>query len=128
VVCNAEAISGKVAGSAGIQCQLTRLHFVSWDVAAIVREVPCNGEDAARVKRAARKWSAGLLAVLLAATVSSVFARELNVQEAVAQAQRETEGKVLSVQTLNVGKHKVYRIKILTRDGQVRIVQVPAEQ
>jgi uncharacterized membrane protein YkoI len=46
----------------------------------------------------------------------------------VAQAQRETDGKVLSVQTLNVGKHKVYRIKILTRDGQVRIVQVAAEQ
>ncbi|WP_343789170.1 hypothetical protein [Dokdonella soli] len=55
-------------------------------------------------------------------------AREINAQEAVAQAQREADGKVLSVQTLNVGKRKVYRIKLLTRDGQVRIVQVPAEQ
>lgn len=55
-------------------------------------------------------------------------AREISVQEAVAQAQRQADGKVLSVQTLNVGKRKVYRVKILTRDGQVRIIQIPAEQ
>lgn len=69
-----------------------------------------------------------LLCAILAAAAVDVQARELSVQEAVAQAQRESDGKVLSVQTLNVGKHKVYRIKILTRDGQVRIVQVAAEQ
>ena len=69
-----------------------------------------------------------LLCAILAAAAVDVPARELSVQEAVAQAQRESDGKVLSVQTLNVGKHKVYRIKILTRDGQVRIVQVAAEQ
>ena len=49
-------------------------------------------------------------------------------QEAVAQAQRESSGKLLSVQTLNIGKRKVYRIKLLTRDGRVRIVQVVADQ
>jgi uncharacterized membrane protein YkoI len=59
---------------------------------------------------------------------ASALAREIDTQEAVALAQREADGKVLSVQTLNVGNHKVYRIKVLTRDGQVRIVQVPAEQ
>jgi uncharacterized membrane protein YkoI len=80
------------------------------------------------MKRVASKCSAGVLAALLAATALSVHAREVSMQEAVAQAQRETGGKVLSVQTLNVGKHKVYRIKTLTRDGQVRIVQVSAEQ
>jgi uncharacterized membrane protein YkoI len=69
-----------------------------------------------------------LLCAILVAMATQVHAREISVQEAVAQAQREAEGKVLSVQTLNVGKHKVYRIKILTRDGQVRIVQVQAEQ
>ena len=95
---------------------------------AIVRKVSCHGEDANHMKRVASRRSVRLFAALLAASVLPVHARELNVQEAVAQAQREAEGKVLSVQTLNVGKHKVYRIKILTRDGQVRIVQVPAEQ
>jgi hypothetical protein len=67
-----------------------------------------------------------LLAVALLAP--AVLAREISVQEAVAQAQRESSGKLLSVQTLNVGKRKVYRIKLLTRDGRVRIVQVVAEQ
>lgn len=56
------------------------------------------------------------------------FAREISMQEAVAQAQREVDGKVLSVQTLNVGKRKIYRIKVLTHDGRVRVVQVPAEK
>lgn len=59
----------------------------------------------------------------------SAQARELSVQEAVTQAQRETNGgKVLSVQTLTIGKRKVYRIKVLTRDGQVRVMQIQAEQ
>ncbi len=71
--------------------------------------------------------TASLLAVA-AALASSAQAREVSVQEAVAQVQRETEGKVLSVQTLNVGKRKVFRIKVLTRDGQVRVVQVQADQ
>ena len=54
-------------------------------------------------------------------------AREITAQEAVSQAQRETDGKVLSVQTLTVGKRKVFRVKVLTKDGQVRVIQIPAE-
>ncbi|MEO6690350.1 MAG: hypothetical protein ABIS07_15785 [Dokdonella sp.] len=60
--------------------------------------------------------------------VPLALAREISIEEAVVQAQHEADGKVLSVQTLNVGKRKVYRIKLLTRDGQVRVVQIPAEQ
>ena len=67
-----------------------------------------------------------MLCCVLLAPVA--LAREIRIEEAIAQAQHETDGKVLSVQTLNVGKRKVYRIKLLTRDGQVRVVQVPAEQ
>ena len=68
------------------------------------------------------------LLVAGAALAMPLAAREISVQEAVAQAQRETSGKLLSVQTLNVGKRRVYRIKVLTRDGRVRVVQVAAEQ
>jgi uncharacterized membrane protein YkoI len=78
------------------------------------------------VRRFRRGIAIGVL--LLCAAAWPVLAREISTQEAVAQAQREAQGKVLSVQTLNVGKRKVYRIKVLTRDGQVRIVQIPAEQ
>jgi uncharacterized membrane protein YkoI len=69
-----------------------------------------------------------LSCIALAFAVTAAVAREISMQEAVAQAQKETQGKVLSVQTLNVGKRKVYRIKTITRDGRVRIVQVQAEQ
>lgn len=72
-----------------------------------------------------------LIVPLLGAALSvggMAFAREISMQEAVAQAQREVDGKVLSVQTLNVGKRKIYRIKVLTHDGRVRVVQVPAEK
>jgi uncharacterized membrane protein YkoI len=68
------------------------------------------------------------LGLLLVGAEQPAHAREISAQEAVAQAQREAEGKVLSVQTLTVGKRKVYRIKMLTRDGQVRVVQVLADQ
>jgi uncharacterized membrane protein YkoI len=69
-----------------------------------------------------------LLFATLVAPASVLQAREISVQEAVVQAQHETDGKVLSVQTLTVGKRKVYRVKMLTRDGQVRVVQVQADQ
>jgi uncharacterized membrane protein YkoI len=71
---------------------------------------------------------ASLCALALALSAASARARELSAQEAVAKVQQETSGKVLSVQTLMQGKRKVYRIKVLTADGQVRVVQVPAEQ
>jgi uncharacterized membrane protein YkoI len=71
---------------------------------------------------------ASLCALALALASAGAGARELTAQEAVAKVQQETSGKVLSVQTLMQGKRKVYRIKVLTFDGQVRVVQVPAEQ
>lgn len=80
-------------------------------------------------KRVFRQAFRVLLALLgVALLTPTVLAREVSVQEAVAQAQREASGKLLSVQTLTVGKRKVYRIKLLTRDGRVRIVQVAADQ
>ena len=69
-----------------------------------------------------------LCVLAMAFLMASAEARELSVQEAVAKVQQETNGKVLSVQTLTMGKRKVYRIKVLTQDGQVRVVQIPADQ
>lgn len=82
------------------------------------------------VRRHLLRSAFGVLLALLggALLTANAVAREISVQEAVAQAQREGSGKLLSVQTLNIGKRKVYRIKLLTRDGRVRIVQVAADQ
>lgn len=79
-------------------------------------------------RRLYQKTVSALLSLLWVALAPPLLAREVSVQEAVAQAQRESSGKLLSVQTLNIGKRKVYRIKLLTRDGRVRIVQVVADQ
>lgn len=101
------------------------------ETAALVAQLRAGNRRANMRNMRMRSVSQGRLVLgllLCCAAAVPVWGREINVQEAVSQAQHETDGKVLSVQTLNVGKRKVYRIKLLTRDGQVRIVQVPAEQ
>jgi uncharacterized membrane protein YkoI len=82
-----------------------------------------------KTPRFLHRFKASIVASMLAVFAITAEARELSVQEAVAQVQRDTNGgKVLSVQTLTIGKRKVYRIKVLTHDGQVRVVQIQAEQ
>jgi uncharacterized membrane protein YkoI len=65
-----------------------------------------------------------LLASLLAATTLAVQAddRVGSLQEAVEQVQRETGGRVLSADTVRAGPRELYRIKVLTPDGRVRVV------
>jgi uncharacterized membrane protein YkoI len=65
------------------------------------------------------------LAALLAG--APVYAAGLTLQDAVAKVERETHGKVLSAETKHNGRQTVYRIKVLTHDGQVRVIEVPAE-
>lgn len=71
-----------------------------------------------------------ILAAALAVTVYAPLshAAEISAKEAVDRVQQETGGKVLSVQTLRMGKRKIYRIKVLTPSGQVRVIEVQADQ
>ena len=66
------------------------------------------------------------IAVLMFA--STAFAGEISVQEAIDRVQQDTHAKVLSVQTLQIGKRKIYRIKVLTPGGQVRVIEIKADQ
>jgi len=50
----------------------------------------------------------------------------ISLNEAVAQARQQHKGKVLSAETVHVDGRKVYRIKILTRDGRVKRTQIDA--
>ena len=65
----------------------------------------------------------------IAAVVAAAngYAANLTLQEAVARVERQTQGKVLSAETKHNGRQTVYRIKVLTRDGQVRVIEVPAD-
>ncbi|MGH7745884.1 MAG: PepSY domain-containing protein [Candidatus Dormibacteria bacterium] len=80
------------------------------------------------VTRPHRPLTRPLLPLVLGLAAVAASAREVTVQEAIARVQHETNGKVLAVQTLQVGKRKIYRIKVLTHDGEVRVVQVSAEE
>jgi uncharacterized membrane protein YkoI len=75
------------------------------------------------------KYRLAMLCLLAAFAVAphDAFAASLTVQEAIVKVERETGGKVLSAETKKAGKQTIYRIKVLTRDGQVKIVEVPAE-
>ena len=68
---------------------------------------------------------AGLCVVLSAAPQSGVAAA-MTLQEAIAKVEHETGAKVLSAETKGGVRQKVYRIKVLTRDGKVKVIDVPA--
>lgn len=68
-----------------------------------------------------------MLAAALALPVAPAFAqRAVSLQEAVERVQQETGGKILSAETVRIGRQKMYRIKVLTPDGRVRVLQIPA--
>jgi len=74
-------------------------------------------------------WShRAALALVLCTAALSAAAEERNVRlrEAVDQVQRDTGGKILAAQTVGHGSNRTYRIKVLTPDGRVRVVQVLA--
>lgn len=69
------------------------------------------------------------LLISLALCLSAGWAHaESNLQQAIEKVQRDTGGKVLSAEPIQVGNKTIYRIKVLTRDGQIRVIQVTANE
>ena len=73
-----------------------------------------------------RRLAIVALAALFAA--GAAWAGQITLQQAIEKVERDTHAKVLSAETKHYGKHTIYRIKVLTHDGQVRVIEVPAEQ
>jgi uncharacterized membrane protein YkoI len=69
------------------------------------------------------------VAVFMVASVCAArpVAAAKSLQDAIGKVERETRGKVLSAETKHNGRSTVYRIKVLTREGQVRVIEVPAD-
>lgn len=63
-----------------------------------------------------------LLALLLTLPLT-VFAQSLD--QAAGEAARQYDAKVLSAHTEQKGDREVHVIKLLTRDGVVRVVRIP---
>jgi uncharacterized membrane protein YkoI len=66
------------------------------------------------------------LMMLIAALLVAGEAHALTLKEAIEKVEKDTQGTVLSADTIRTRGTVVYRIKVLMPDGRVRIVQVPA--
>ena len=74
-----------------------------------------------------RLLTIALLALAAAASVlPEASAPPLSLKDAIAKVERETGAKVLSAESKRSGRQTVYRIKVLTRQGQVKVIEVPA--
>lgn len=79
-----------------------------------------------------QRLSALLLGAVLAASAMATRGQSAEIQgaatlrEAVALVERDTGGRILAAETVTTGSTRVYRIKVLTPDGTVRVVQVMA--
>lgn len=51
---------------------------------------------------------------------------EVSLEEAVEQVRRETGGRILSAETVQANGRRVHRIKVLTPDRRVRVINVDA--
>ena len=70
--------------------------------------------------RISRRLCAGLLALALAAPAWAI-----SLEEAARQAARQYDAKVLSARTVSDRGQRVHEIKLLTRDGVVKVVRIP---
>lgn len=73
-----------------------------------------------------------LAGLLVAGTATAQYSappppKNLSLDQAVVQVQRQVGGKVLSAEPREIGRRTEYRIKVLTPDGHVRVVGVPSE-
>lgn len=50
--------------------------------------------------------------------------RPATLEQAVKQVQHQTRGHILAADTIQHGQAKVYRVKVLTPQGQVRVMQL----
>lgn len=55
---------------------------------------------------------------------SSSPTRPASLEQAVKQVQHQTRGHILAADTIQHGQSKVYRVKVLTPQGQVRVMQL----
>lgn len=65
-----------------------------------------------------------LILACLLAVAPAAQARDAadSLQHAIELVQQETSGRVLSADTVRAGPRELYRIKVLTPDGRVRVV------
>jgi uncharacterized membrane protein YkoI len=51
----------------------------------------------------------------------------MSLEQAVAKVQRDTQGRILTAETVNQNGRPVHRIKVLMPNGNVRVIHIDAE-
>jgi len=67
------------------------------------------------------------LTIFLLALWLPVSAYAISLQDAARRAAQQNNAKVLSAKTVQQGQRRVHEIKLLTQDGVVKTVRVPAD-
>ncbi|MER3546940.1 MAG: hypothetical protein C4338_04775 [Rhodanobacteraceae bacterium] len=49
---------------------------------------------------------------------------QMSLEGAVQQVQQQTNGRILTADSIPNGRNKIYRIKVLTPDGHVKVMQL----
>lgn len=68
------------------------------------------------------------LVIFLVALWLPLSAFAISLQDAASQAARQNNAKVLSAKTVQHDQQRVHEIKLLTKDGVVKTVRVPADR
>jgi flagellar basal body L-ring protein FlgH len=50
--------------------------------------------------------------------------QQMSLENAVQHVQQQTNGRILAADSIQNGRNKLYRIKVLTPDGHVRVMQL----
>lgn len=69
-------------------------------------------------------WLSAVVAAAQPAPPSSQPPRPTSLEQAVKQVQHTTHGHILAADSIPRGRNTVYRIKVLTPQGQVKVVQL----
>ena len=73
-------------------------------------------------------WFLGCTALAGAAEDPQPQPQKVTLHDAIEQVRRDTGGRILSAETVGHGRSQVYRIKVLTQQGSVRVVQIPTRK
>lgn len=63
----------------------------------------------------------------LSAITTLSHAGDKTLKQAIQQVRKQTGGRILDATTVEIKGKRVHRIKVLTPDGRVKVITIPAE-
>ncbi len=91
-----------------------------------------------RTRKAAPRWLGVIATACILGCTAVAVARppvahaapassQMSLEQAVREVQHQTRGRILAADTISRGRANVYRIKVLTPQGKIRVVQLRSD-